>query len=116
MGICCLGIFITGCQLPLANHFRDQVFPQDDTTKIALSPLLFPSYAVLSVVDIVLVNPVRGCANVPKTTETVWNWPEEDTNTKYALMPFKLAAIPIADLGTIMFSEQFLYNDEAPKK
>ncbi len=103
--------FLAGCQLPLANYFRDQVFPQKTVSKVVLAPVLFPSYAVLSVVDIMIINPVRGCENVPNAASTIWNWPKDSPGTSAALIPLKVIAIPIAALGTAMFSEQFLYQD-----
>ncbi len=110
-------ITISGCQLPTANYFRDQVFPQETLPKVLLSPVLFPGYAVLSVVDIAVVNPVRGCANVPDSVSSVWNWQNEPTpGIGAALIPVKIIAIPPAALGTAIFSEQFIYQDEPTKR
>lgn len=114
--LCLCIILIPSCQLPLANHFRDEVFPQDTTAKIALSPVLFSSYGILSVVDIVAINPVRGCSNIPKTSEAIWDWPEDSTTVKYSTLPLKIVAIPVAALGTAIFSEQFLYHDDPTNK
>ncbi len=113
--ICIFCIFffsiLCGCQLPLANHFRDKVFPQDTAAKIALSPVLFPTYAVLSVTDIAIVNPIRGCENIPYTFQNIWQWQNERPWLgNFALIPFKIIAIPPAAIGTAMFSEQFIYN------
>lgn len=114
----CLSCLV-GCQWPLAYYMRDQVFPEDTASKIALAPVLLPAYVVCAVVDITMVNPVRGAANVPSTVTTIWEW--ENANPwvgRLALMPLKLIAIPLAAIGTVMFSEQFAYTDTpaAPKK
>ena len=106
-----LAIFFTSCQLPLANYFRDEVFPEDETAKIALSPILLPTYGVLSVVDAAIVNPARGTKNVPKTVGTIWEWENKNWPVGYiALMPLKLIAIPPTALGITIFSEQFIYD------
>ena len=107
--LCCL--FLTGCQLPLANYFRDRVFPQDMTPKIALSPLLLPGYVLLSIVDITIINPINGIKNIPSTTSSIWSWEEKTPWLGYGvlLLP-KLVAIPPAAVGTSMFSEQFQYQ------
>ena len=100
-----------GCQLPLANYVRDHTFPEDTTSKIALSPILLPTYAVLSVTDIVIINPVRGCKNIPDTVNSIWKWQNEDAWIgKGVLLPFKLIATPITAIGTTIFSEQFIYT------
>lgn len=111
--IFCIVCFSTfyGCQLPLANHFRDKIFPQETTEKIALSPILFPTYAVLSVFDISIINPVRGCENVPQAIQSIWQWQNDRPWLgNFALIPFKVIAIPPAAIGTAIFSEQFIYN------
>ena len=106
-------LFLSGCQLPLANYFRDQVFPQDTAAKISLSPLLLPAYAILSVTDVTIINPVRGCENVPSVFKSIWQWQNEKPWLgSFALIPFKIIAIPPAAIGTAIFSEQFIYNKE----
>ena len=109
-------LLVTGCQWPLAYQMRDQVFPEDTATKIALSPILLPTYVVCAVTDMAIVNPVRGTKNIPDTATTIWNWENEQPWLGYGLlMPLKLVAIPPAALGTMMFSEQFASQDDAPE-
>ena len=108
-------ILLGGCQLPLANYLRDRVFPQDTTTKVVMAPVLFPAYAVASIVDVVIINPVRGTKNVPKVVSSVWEWEDEPAWVgKGVLLPVKAVAIPLAALGTVMFSEQFIYEQAPP--
>ena len=118
--ICILLVFVLltpGCQLHLANYFRDKVFPQDTTAKVALAPLLFPSYAVLSVTDVIIINPILGAKNIPETTSSIWGWGNKNAWVGYvALMPVKIVAIPLGAIGTMMFSEQFLYSGSKESK
>ena len=115
--LCFTYIISNGCQLPLANHFRDKVFPQDSTAKIALSPILFPTYAILSVADVAIVNPVRGCENIPHVIKSIWEWQNDKPWLgNFALIPFKVIAIPPASIGTAIFSEQFIYNNSGSAK
>jgi hypothetical protein len=94
---------------------RDQVFPEDTASKIAMVPLLLPAYIVCAVVDTTMVNPVRGAHNVPGAVTTIWQWEDENPWIgKVALLPLKIIAIPPAVLGTVMFSEQFAYSENAP--
>lgn len=110
-------LLLVGCQLPMANYLRDHVFPQDTTAKIALSPILFPTYAVTSVLDVTLINPIRGTRNVPEVARTLWEWEDDPAWVgKGVLLPVKIVAIPLGALGTIMFSEQFLYEPSSPVK
>ena len=93
----------------MANHFRDQVFPQDTAAKVALSPFLFPAYACLCVTDVALVNPVRGCQNVPDVVSPIWEWENQNWVVgKALLLPLKFIAIPPAAIGTALISEQFI--------
>lgn len=106
-------IFFVSCQLPTANYLRDKAFPENNVTKIALSPILFPTYVVACVVDIALVNPARGTLNVPKVSENIWKWQNKNPWIGYvALMPVKIVGIPLAAVGTTAVSEQFIYNDK----
>lgn len=108
-----LCLIVGGCQLPLAHYFQNEVFPQDTTTKIVLSPLLFPAYAVCSVMDIAIINPARGCSNVPEVTSDIFAWPQNASGVTHALlMPLKIIAVPPAAIGTALFSEQFLYEQK----
>ena len=101
-------IVLSGCQLPLSNTMRDEVFPKEAGTKLALSPILLPTYAVCCVLDVFIINPIRGCANIPSTCSSIWSWKNESPALGYgALLPVKLIAIPPAAIGTMMFSEQF---------
>ncbi|HPY74354.1 MAG: hypothetical protein KBC30_01855 [Planctomycetes bacterium] len=105
-------IFCTSCQLPMSNYMRDNVFPTETTSKIIMSPILLPTYAVCCVADIVLVNPVRGCKNVPNVVSTIWQWENTNPWIGYgALAPVKIIAIPPAVVGTAIFSEQFIYSE-----
>lgn len=98
----------TGCQTPTAEYFRDSVFPQDMATKVASAPLLLPMYLLLTIFDVIIVNPVRGTNNVPEQVGNVWSWGNEEPWIGYgAMMPVKLVGIPIVAVGTTLFSEQF---------
>lgn len=106
-------ILSLGCQLPSANYFRDEIVPRDTVTKVALSPLLLPAYAVLCVGDIVIINPIRGAQNVPKVSSDIWDWQSSEPWLGYgALLPVKLVGIPAAAIGTTIFSEQFTAGRE----
>lgn len=108
-----LFLFLLSCQLPTANYLRDHVFPEDTGTKLALSPILLPTYIITTAVDLSIVNPVRGAVNVPGVTKDIWEWGNKKPWLGYGvLLPVKLIAIPGAAIGTIMFSEQFIYNDK----
>lgn len=110
-------LFSGGCQLPLANYLRDNLFPEETGAKIALSPILLPTYAVASVLDIAVVNPVRGVKNVPGVAERVWFWEDDPLWLgKGLLLPVKMVAIPAAAVGAVMFSEQFLYEGDGTDK
>lgn len=105
-------LLFASCQLTTANYLRDKVFPQETGTKLLLSPILFPTYIIACVGDIVIVNPVMGTANVPKVTKSIWKWQNDSPWLGYgALLPVKMVAIPGAAIGTIMFSEQFVYQE-----
>jgi hypothetical protein len=105
-------ILLSGCQLPSANYFRDNVVPEDNTTKILLSPVLLPSYATLCVLDIALVNPIRGTQNVPSVSKAIWLWQNDPAWLGWGLLsPVKVAATPPAAVGTMIFSEQFVYRE-----
>ncbi|WP_372365463.1 hypothetical protein [Candidatus Uabimicrobium sp. HlEnr_7] len=109
----CACVFFTSCQLPTANYLRDRTFPESDATKLALSPVLLPTYIVACVVDIVLVNPARGTLNVPRVTKQIWGWQNRTPWLGYgALMPVKIIGIPLAAIGTTAMSEQFIYSDK----
>ena len=106
-------VLFTSCQLPTANYLRDRVFPEDNTTKLALSPILLPTYIIGCVTDIAIVNPARGTLNVPQVSKQIWGWQNKEPWLGYgALLPVKLIAIPGAAVGTTMFSEQFIYSDK----
>lgn len=110
IGIC---IFLVSCQLPTANYLRDNTFPKSDATKLALSPVLLPTYIVACVIDITLVNPARGTRNVPKVSKTIWEWQNREPWIGYgALLPVKIIGIPLAAVGTTMMSEQFIYSSK----
>ena len=103
---------ITGCQMPLANHARDEWFPQDNTKRLILSPILLPGYMLFCFTDIFLVNPIRGSQNVPETMDSLWSWKNDRGWLGLGLLlPVKLVATPPAALGTAMFSEQFSYYE-----
>lgn len=106
-----LSLVATGCQLPLANYLRDQVFPEDTATKVALSPVLLPAYATASVVDVAMINPTRGMSNVPEVVKNIWEWEDQHLWLgKGVLLPLKFIGIPLATIGTVIFSEQFIYE------
>ncbi|BBM85957.1 hypothetical protein [Candidatus Uabimicrobium amorphum] len=106
-------VFIVSCQLPTANYLRDNTFPKNDATKLALSPVLLPTYIVACVVDIALVNPARGTLNVPKVSKTIWGWQNREPWLGYGvLMPVKIIGIPLAAIGTTAMSEQFIYSSK----
>jgi hypothetical protein len=108
-----LGLSLAGgCQTPTATYFRDEVAPQDPATRVMAVPLLLPAYLVLTVLDIVIINPVHGAANVPQVTGEIWSWGDaQGPWVAYgAMMPLKLIGIPLSAIGTTVFSEQFEYE------
>lgn len=108
VGIICLFFLLSGCRLSLANYARDEMFPQDTTAKVVMSPLLLPTYMLFSVIDVTIINPVDGANNVPEAVSSLWGWQNETTWVGLgALLPVKVAATPLWVVGVTMFSEQF---------
>ena len=105
------GLLCGGCQLPLSNYLRDEVFPRDTTSKIILAPFLLPMYLLLPVIDGTMVNPVRGTVHVPGVTAELWGWKNDVPWLGYGvLLPVKVISTPLAAIGTTMFSEQFQFH------
>ncbi len=116
IGIVCLFFLLSGCRLSLANYARDEMFPQGTTAKVAMSPLLLPTYMLFSVIDVAIINPVDGANNVPEAVSSLWGWQNETAWIGLgALLPVKLAATPLWVVGVTMFSEQFA-KTEGPQR
>lgn len=105
-----LSLLILGCQTPLADGFREHVVPDDTVWLAATSPLTLPTYVLLTVVDVVVVNPFRGFSNIPDWLATYWTWggTQESNAVWWSLFPFKLVGTPVVILSAILFSEQFI--------
>ena len=101
-----------GCRTQTANYFRDQVMPNDVATKVVSAPVTLPIYIVLTLVDVVIINPIDGAGHVPRIVGDLWGWhSEKNVWVAYgALLPINVAATPFAVVGTTVFSEQFVYE------
>lgn len=102
--------FLWSCQTPTADGFRQHVVPNDTLWLVVSSPLTFPTYIILTAVDVVIVNPIRGLANIPEWLYDYWSWgvSNESNAVWWSLFPFKAIGIPLVIVSAIMFSEQFV--------
>lgn len=110
-----LACLLSACRTQTADYFRDEVMPNDLPTKIVSAPVTLPVYILLTLVDIVIVNPLDGAGHVPRVVGDLWGWhSQKNAWIAYgALLPVKLVGTPVAAAGTTIFSEQFVY--EAPR-
>lgn len=107
--LCFLYPLLTGCHLPLAHGFSDQVMPEEPSARAISVPFVAPIYLALAAVDITIINPVVACINLPDEISRAWNEDSEDPN-QAKIITGKVLVAPLYTvylLGFIIFSEQF---------
>ena len=107
-------ILLSGCNLPLAHGFADSMMPEDLTGRLVSAPITVPVYTTLAALDVTLVNPIVACINLPDEIARAWNEGSDDPN-QAKVITLKILVAPLYTvylLGFIVFSEQFVDEDE----